>query len=191
MYCSKWTVWRHKHNILTSKYYYVQSLFLIPFQTTALALEHCKRTLTLTFDLWTQIKWVTRTCRVLSTCHPYHQYPSGPRPALSNAGSVSCSGSSSKSNWLLLAPRPTAPTSFVKIRLKVAEIDCKMSVYALSPNGRESWEMIQHPRQKAAFPPEMVDNPDLTCTVQLPSSVMTMCVVHWSLCYQAHWRQRQ
>jgi len=36
--------------------------------------EECKLVPTMTFDLWPQIKWLTRTCDVLSTCQVYVQW---------------------------------------------------------------------------------------------------------------------
>jgi len=81
---------------------------------------------------------------------------------------------------LILWPRPTSSETFVEICS--AEIRCKMSVYAISPNGKESWKMIQDPRknrdrhQKGRvtrtchdYPSKTMDDQDFSCSL-LPSA---------------------
>jgi len=48
---------------------------------------------------------------------------------------------------LVLGTHPTPPKNFIKIYLQLANKHCKMSVYAISPNGKEYWKMTLDPQK--------------------------------------------
>jgi len=97
---------------------------------------------------------------------------------------VSGFGSSPKFSHLVVGSHPT-PSKIIKICSFLTEMHCKMSVYALSDNGKESWEKIQGPRKN----PDRHKNVTLFSLGYVPPSIKLDCNC-WIYFVQKKWLHR-